>query len=180
MSSRISWNTGGEKKKKKRKRSRKFACLDYRETWNNYESTKAISFFYPVSRRRCVHARISHGNIETLPSSDHAISPIKKRNTTSRRMRLGDFLSPWFSTPINGVNKFTPRISRRFVALLVNCASEEKLIKKGRGQKIKCPMKYRVVFDMKTLSVVHTGREFMSIRRKLSIASLRSLTSNDR
>lgn len=29
----------------KRKRSRKFACLDYRETWNNYESTKAISFF---------------------------------------------------------------------------------------------------------------------------------------
>lgn len=73
----------GEKKKKKRKRSRKFACLDYRETWNNYESTKAISFFYPVSRRRCVHARISHGNIETLPSSDHAISPIKERNTTT-------------------------------------------------------------------------------------------------
>lgn len=24
-------------------------------------------------------------------------------------------------------------------------------------------MKYRVVFDMKTLSVVHTGREFMRI-----------------
>lgn len=119
---------------------------------------KSNFVFYPVSSRRCVLARISHGNIETLPLSGHAIWPIKERNITSRRFSFTFHLD--FQPLLTGLINLCPE-SLDASLLSGELCERREIDKKKGGQKIKCPMKYRIVFDMKTLSVVHTGREFM-------------------
>lgn len=65
----------------------KFACLDYRETWNNYESTKAISFFIRFRVGDACNARIC-GNIEEVVPRDLTSNEIPIVATYG-----GDFLS---------------------------------------------------------------------------------------